>query len=310
MAKDKLTEYDSTASNNTVVGDVNIAENCPPSGINNAIREVMSHLKDYVSGTGSQGLTLGGNLVIPDAGTIGSASDADSITIAANGEATFSQDVQVDDLVVRDGGHVGSVSDPDALSIAAGGKATFSQDVQVDDMTVRDGGHYGSVSNATAISVSAAGAVTMTQSLTVASGTYNPGIYIGDAAYKIFVNAGKLTIQNNTNGVELGANGTSWGAVSDERKKDIIENIENGLTKVNGLRAVIGKYKTETDVRRSFLIAQDVQAVLPEAVDASDSDNLTLRYTDIIPLLVASIKELKAKVESLEAEITTLKGSG
>ena len=346
MAKDKLTEYDATAANNTVVGDVNIAENCPPSGINNAIREVMSHLKDYVSGTGSQGLTLGGNLVIPDAGTIGSASDADSITIAANGETTFSQDVQVDDITVRDGGHLGSVSDPDALSIAANGEATFSQDVRVDDMTVRDGGHYGSVSNATAISVNAAGAVTMTQSLTVASGTYSPALFIGDSQYKIYVASGKLYIQNNTGGFALSSGSTSWEAVSDERAKDIIEPIENALSKIDSLRAVIGKYKVkethsedvlyteqewkptgkstgdvknakgsakvgdDAGVRRSFLIAQDVEKVFPEAVDATDQDNLGLRYTDIIPLLVASIKELKAKVESLEAEITTLKGSG
>ncbi len=46
MAKDQCSEYDTTAGNNTVVGDVNIAENCPPSGINNAIRELMSHLKN------------------------------------------------------------------------------------------------------------------------------------------------------------------------------------------------------------------------------------------------------------------------
>lgn len=51
MAKDKLTEYDSTAANNTVVGDVNLAENsCLPSDMNNAIREVMSHLADMSSG--------------------------------------------------------------------------------------------------------------------------------------------------------------------------------------------------------------------------------------------------------------------
>ena len=186
----------------------------------------------------------------------------------------------------------------------------------------------------------------MTQALTVASGTYSPGMYIGDAAYKFHVDSGYLYIQNNTGGVFLSNGSTSWGAVSDERKKDIIENIENGLTKVNSLRAVIGKYKVEetydndvlyseaewkpsgkstgdvkyakgsakvgddVGVRRSFLIAQDVEKVFPEAVDSSNEDNLALRYTDVIPLLVASIKELKAKVESLEAEITTLKGGG
>ena len=47
MAKDKLSEYDATAANNTVVGDVNLAENsCLPSDVNNAIREVMSHQKE------------------------------------------------------------------------------------------------------------------------------------------------------------------------------------------------------------------------------------------------------------------------
>ena len=52
MAKDKLTEYDATAANNTVVGDVNLAENsCLPSDVNNAIREVMSHLKAFSNGT-------------------------------------------------------------------------------------------------------------------------------------------------------------------------------------------------------------------------------------------------------------------
>ena len=53
MAKDKIVEYDSTANNNTVVGDVNLAENSMnPSDVNNAIREVMSHQKEaFGSGT-------------------------------------------------------------------------------------------------------------------------------------------------------------------------------------------------------------------------------------------------------------------
>ncbi len=53
MAKDKITEYDATANNNTVVGDVNLAENSAlPSDMNNAIREIMSHQKEaFGSGT-------------------------------------------------------------------------------------------------------------------------------------------------------------------------------------------------------------------------------------------------------------------
>jgi hypothetical protein len=41
--------------------------------------------------TGAGLLTTGGNIVIPNAGTIGSAGDADSIAIASNGVVTFSQ---------------------------------------------------------------------------------------------------------------------------------------------------------------------------------------------------------------------------
>lgn len=101
--------------------------------------------------------------------------------------------------------------------------------------------------------------------------------------------------------------GTSWTNSSDERLKDIIEPISDGLNKVEQLRAVIGKFKTDPDdKRRSFLIAQDVQQVLPEAVDASDPDSLGVQYTDVIPLLVAAIKELKAQNDELKARVAVL----
>jgi hypothetical protein len=104
--------------------------------------------------------------------------------------------------------------------------------------------------------------------------------------------------------------GTSWTNSSDERLKDIIEPITDGMVKVAQLRAVIGKFKTDPEEkRRSFLIAQDVQQVLPEAVDASDPNSLGVQYTDVIPLLVAAIKELKADLDAAKAEIAALKGA-
>jgi hypothetical protein len=62
MAKTKISEYDATAANNTDIDGVNIAESCPPSGINNAIREVMAHLKDFQQGTTGDDLTIAGTL--------------------------------------------------------------------------------------------------------------------------------------------------------------------------------------------------------------------------------------------------------
>ena len=51
MAKDKLIDYDSTAANNTDIGGISIDEGMLPSNVNNALREVMSHLKDFAAGT-------------------------------------------------------------------------------------------------------------------------------------------------------------------------------------------------------------------------------------------------------------------
>ncbi len=114
----------------------------------------------------------------------------------------------------------------------------------------------------------------------------------------------RLDVQaGGSGGVYLASGGTSWTSTSDERGKDIIEPILNAVQKVGALRAVIGKYKTDQEgTRRSFLIAQDVQAVLPEAVNVGTDDQQTLgvAYTDTIPLLVAAIKELTARVAQLE----------
>jgi len=116
-------------------------------------------------------------------------------------------------------------------------------------------------------------------------------------------NSNTLFVMNASSvGVTMADGASAWSAVSDERLKDIIEPISNAVSKIGSLRSVIGKYKSDADgMRRSFLIAQDVKSVLPEAVDATDSESLGLRYTEVIPLLVAAIKELTARVEALEA---------
>jgi|694.fasta_scaffold41391_4 hypothetical protein len=117
---------------------------------------------------------------------------------------------------------------------------------------------------------------------------------------------------NSTVGVYITNGGTSWSSSSDERIKDIIEPIENAITKVSALRAVIGKYKTDEEgTRRSFLIAQDVQAVFPEAINVQEDEQgtLGLQYTEIIPLLVAAIKEQSALITTLTARIAALESA-
>ena len=51
MAKNSITDYDNIAANNTDIQSVDIDEGCAPSGINNAIREIMADLADVNDGT-------------------------------------------------------------------------------------------------------------------------------------------------------------------------------------------------------------------------------------------------------------------
>jgi hypothetical protein len=121
-------------------------------------------------------------------------------------------------------------------------------------------------------------------------------------------------------GVRLNIGGTSWVAISDERLKENLEPIEKATDKIMKLGTYIGNYKTDkTGTKRPFLIAQDVQKVLPEAVSTGyiqeevDPENLSkvpnkteclfLSYTDMIPLVIASIKEQHIFITKLTARV-------
>ena len=109
-------------------------------------------------------------------------------------------------------------------------------------------------------------------------------------------------------GVYIAYGNTGWTGLSDERHKTDLKAIENAAAKVASLRAVTGRYKTDEEGKsRAFLIAQDVEKVLPEAVDTSNEERWGITYTDTIPLLVAAIQEQQAQIEALRAEVAALK---
>ena len=124
---------------------------------------------------------------------------------------------------------------------------------------------------------------------------------------------------------DIVATGNITSNYSDERLKKDIQTIPSPLDKIEQLRGVAYKYKEadevdhpdyepfrETDVG---VLAQDVEKVLPDAVSiapfdlnndgsSKSGDNyLTVRYERIIPLLIESIKELKAEVADLKKKI-------
>ena len=112
-----------------------------------------------------------------------------------------------------------------------------------------------------------------------------------------------------TDGGDLHVEGNVIGystTVSDERMKKDIKPIENSLEILDGIGGYTFTY-LQDDKASAGVIAQEVQKVLPSAVketelplQGTNEKRLTVEYDQIIGVLVASVKELKARIEELE----------
>jgi len=87
MAKTKISEYSSTAGNNTDINSINLAEGMAPSLVNNAIRQLMAQLKNFQDGSAGDNVTVGGNLYVTGTSTMTGAITASG---GVNGNLTSS----------------------------------------------------------------------------------------------------------------------------------------------------------------------------------------------------------------------------
>jgi trimeric autotransporter adhesin len=155
------------------------------------------------------------------------------------------------------------------------------------------------------------------------------------------VNSGNLVVTGTANvsssaqiaslGVGTAASGTAGeiratnnvtAYYSDERLKENIQQINNALEKVQSISGVYytqnklaEKYGYKNYERQVGVIAQEIKAILPEAVkpapfdrimvegkeiSRSGEDYMTVQYEKLVPLLIEAIKELKAEVDELK----------
>ena len=135
-----------------------------------------------------------------------------------------------------------------------------------------------------------------------------------DAVFTLFSQSDRIVLGNNahTNAYIK----VNWTVTSDERDKTCITPIRHGSNFLNQLTPIQYNWKdresgevTEETPRYGFL-AQEILAAEGDPailVDDHDPENLKLRETMMIPVLVKAFQELSAKYEELANELATLK---
>ena len=99
-------------------------------------------------------------------------------------------------------------------------------------------------------------------------------------------------------------------AYSDRRLKDNIEIIPNALNKVLSLNGVTFTRKdlNDPEKRHTGVIAQEVENVLPEAVNTDIDGMKSVAYGNMVGVLIEAIKEQQGQIDELKKEIKLLKG--
>jgi hypothetical protein len=102
---------------------------------------------------------------------------------------------------------------------------------------------------------------------------------------------GSLTVNSNVS-VQGSVSATSFITTSDKRYKTDIEPLSNALSTLCALQGIYYTLNNTLNQKKLGFLAQDVDEVVPQAVDKSDPSKWGVEYTQIIPLLVEAIKEL------------------
>ena len=92
----------------------------------------------------------------------------------------------------------------------------------------------------------------------------------------------------------------AYNSTSDYRLKEDLKEV-NGLDKISKIKIYDFKWKNHTD-RMDGVMAHELQEVVPYAVTGEkDGEQMqSVDYSKLVPLLIASIQELKAEIEILK----------
>jgi hypothetical protein len=103
---------------------------------------------------------------------------------------------------------------------------------------------------------------------------------------------------------------------SDIRFKENIKPIENALDKIRKISGNTYDWKAENKVEHGYegndvgVIAQEVEAVLPQLVQTRESGYKAVKYDKLVALLIEGIKEQQLQIEQLRIDLDNCRNKG
>jgi len=217
MAKNKISEYSATAANNTDIGGINIAEGCAPSNINNAIRELMSQLKDQQAGSDGDNFTVGGNLSVSGTVTL-----TNALPIAQGGTGNTTASTAINALMPSQTSNSGKYLTTDGVSVAWGSVTPGTGTVT---SVALSGGSTGLT--VTGSPVTTSGTIILSGTLAVANGgTGATSLSTG----AVLVGNGTSAVSSvapSTSGHVLTSNGSAWSSSALPTASSTVSGIVN-----------------------------------------------------------------------------------
>jgi hypothetical protein len=118
-------------------------------------------------------------------------------------------------------------------------------------------------------------------------------------------------------GVQIVNGATAWSALSDVRLKTNITPLRSVLDDIQSIDCInyhLLDVDTEETPIRIGVSAQSLVGKFDEVLDETELKGkeglyYSVRYTDMVPILVKAIQELKAELDATKAEVAALKGA-
>jgi len=265
-----------------------------------------------------------------------------SSQIAFSGVTGTVSNAQLANSAITIAGTSTSLGGSITLSTITNGSGIFSGSAQVTGLTNSNLSGTAGISNAnlanSSVTVTAGsglsggGAVSLGGSVSLAnagvtSNVAGTGVSVSGATGAVTISIGQAVattsnVQFNSLGIGMAASATAGRidatndivaySSSDIRFKENITPIENAIDKINQIGGYTYDWKEENKIEHGYdgndvgVIAQEIEAVLPQLVQTRESGYKAVKYDKLVALLIEGIKEQQFQIDELRNKIEKL----